>query len=625
MKDGKTYGTTDKLFLDEWYDYYKRGISFIEGGCYELALSDLREATRIRFADKAFARTYGMHFMRYFPHREMGYIFYLLGDEINAQKQLELSLKQQFSDKAQYYLNKVRSSIMKKKSGFIAGPEIILHPPFNQDHIWIKESPVIISASFSDLNYVSQVMLAGEPVFLSSSSQRIDLKKELFLDAGIHKIILTAKNLAGAHTIKTILVHIDRAGPIINIKRIDWEKQLIYGCLDDETAHMQLWIDNKHKFQFKGRNVAFSIHFKSSNKLIKLYVQDRLGNRTIALIQARNFMRTMVLLASAQQLNTAVYENPINNKPEIILYGWQSRNTVYTNHVRINGFFRGNKTTDKLIMNERTITTNCQDSTFFSQSIDLQKGDNSFVIKAVNKNEQIICSSLIHIFRKIPEPYQIKHRVNIRIPIIDLDIFDIPETIHCDQKENTVENAIAQLSCKNVNDFRDFFIRRLKTANRFQVSTDSQKNSRIVIYINIFETSQNIEIFIRFIHTETEHTFNIFDAYAEKNAPDIVQKLAIKLLEKIKRAYPLSEGIVVHANSNQLEIRGKENPFMNHWPMIIFRKNPMLYNPETGDALGADAEIISYAITNALIKNGCKAIPGKGRKVVISGDSAILK
>ena len=109
VKDGKEYGkTSGYIFRHKWWNYYERGISYAEGEFYEDAIGDFTQAINQRPGDQRMARTYGMHFIDYFPHRELGIIHYQRGDLAAARKELELSLSQYPSAKARYYLDRVR-------------------------------------------------------------------------------------------------------------------------------------------------------------------------------------------------------------------------------------------------------------------------------------------------------------------------------------------------------------------------------------------------------------------------------------------------------------------------------------------------------------------------------------
>jgi len=91
-KDGKFYGKTAGLFKAKWDDYYLRGLSYGEGRFWEDASADFLVAIQKRSEDQRRARTYGMHFIDYFPHRELGIAYFHLGKYEEAIQALETSL-----------------------------------------------------------------------------------------------------------------------------------------------------------------------------------------------------------------------------------------------------------------------------------------------------------------------------------------------------------------------------------------------------------------------------------------------------------------------------------------------------------------------------------------------------
>ena len=126
-KDGKQYGIVKSgTFRHRWWNYFERGLSYAEGQFYQNAVSDFQEAIRQREKDQRRARTYGMHFIDYFPHRELGIVYYETGDLQGAKTQLELSLSQFPSAKAQFYLDRVRKQLIKEEVKKALPPKLSL-------------------------------------------------------------------------------------------------------------------------------------------------------------------------------------------------------------------------------------------------------------------------------------------------------------------------------------------------------------------------------------------------------------------------------------------------------------------------------------------------------------------
>ena len=108
MRNGKEYGKVGGAFFrHRWWNHYERGLSFAEGEFYQEALADLKEAISQREKDQRMARTYGMHFIDYFPHRELGIVYYQIGNLEKAREELQLSLSQFPTSKARYYLDRL--------------------------------------------------------------------------------------------------------------------------------------------------------------------------------------------------------------------------------------------------------------------------------------------------------------------------------------------------------------------------------------------------------------------------------------------------------------------------------------------------------------------------------------
>jgi TolB-like protein len=95
-----------------WYNFYETGQGFMKRGDYDRALMAFQSAASMEFKDNKQARTYGMNFMEYFPHREMGVCYYNLGDLANARRELDLSQAFARSGRAQEYLSKVGSGVV---------------------------------------------------------------------------------------------------------------------------------------------------------------------------------------------------------------------------------------------------------------------------------------------------------------------------------------------------------------------------------------------------------------------------------------------------------------------------------------------------------------------------------
>lgn len=92
---------------DEWFKAYEAGIEAMKSKDYNQAIAKFREAMQVQNEDKRKIRTYGMHFIPYFPHRETGIAMYYLGNLEDAKRHLQVSMRQTPSKRAQEFLNKI--------------------------------------------------------------------------------------------------------------------------------------------------------------------------------------------------------------------------------------------------------------------------------------------------------------------------------------------------------------------------------------------------------------------------------------------------------------------------------------------------------------------------------------
>ena len=96
---------------DRWYNFYQDGLKLMKQKRYAEAIEKFDRALKTKKKDMLKIRTYGMHFIEYFPHREKGICLYFLGKMDEAQRELQLSIRQQYSARAQNYLNKITGGV----------------------------------------------------------------------------------------------------------------------------------------------------------------------------------------------------------------------------------------------------------------------------------------------------------------------------------------------------------------------------------------------------------------------------------------------------------------------------------------------------------------------------------
>ncbi|MBF0468386.1 MAG: hypothetical protein HQK61_05820 [Desulfamplus sp.] len=229
--NNKSYGVIDGVFRNRFWHYYERGVSYAEGRFFQEALADFDKAIALRPEDQRRARTYGMHFIDYFPNREKGIVLLEMERPEDAKQNLEKSLIQFPSAKAAFYIDRIREKLLKNNNivnrdkSTPSSPLIELRVTpavagngMATDEIWTKEDPVILNGEINDVHYVSELLINSDEIFLGHASEHVSLNHPLTLEQGHHELHVHAKNLMGLESDKAIVIHVDREGPVIVIE-----------------------------------------------------------------------------------------------------------------------------------------------------------------------------------------------------------------------------------------------------------------------------------------------------------------------------------------------------------------------------------------------------------------------
>ncbi len=601
-KDETTYCRTRGNFTGQWYDHYERALSCMEGGCFDTAISDLDESVKIRDQDQRRARTLGMHFIDYFPHREKGLIHYLEGQYEEARSELELSIKYYPSAKALFYLDEVRKKIMEIERQAPTKPHLfIIFPELSEEKsIWTKDDPVIISGIANDeQQYISEITLAGKPVFIEASSKSVEFTENLVLDQGRHEIDIVARNLLGGEADRRIVINVDRTGPIIILEKFD-PGVSITGYLYDESGDISLFVNNKPVEVPKGMDVEFNVRLDPDVQDVTLQAKDKLGNETRTNVSEGMSTNISPVPMLAQNSSDAVIDNSRvfsvlsgsvkSQAPEITLKGWSNRETVFKKSVNVQVEVRSRSNIEKISINGKPRVIHRSGRIIsFNYFARLKQGKNTFRITALNKSGHTSIKN-ISITRNIPEAFQLKNRYSLTMNPFD-----------------TTGRKPGQVM------FQYYFLEDIISRNRFQISARkeledilhhegfslSRKSDADMIHSVllgvIYDTKNGIEIAARLVDVESRETLATADVYDDYKHNLSFASMAKKLSEKLHRAVPLMDGSITRIMENRIVITPEKwipvkGKLKKSWPLVLYREK----TPE--DRMrGSDTEIICDA------------------------------
>ena len=289
IRDGQEYGVTQGAFRGRWWNYYERGQSYGDGRFWKDAETDFRAALTQDNTDRRRARTYGMHFIDYFPHRELGVSLFHQGRYDPAIEALSRSLSQEVSAEAQYYLDRARAAKIKAEGLDREAPRITLAHP-SPDHL-TNASNLTVEGRAADDTFVGEITVNGEPVRIDLSAPEIAFKMKVDLKMGDNSITVAATDLAGRTRETTVTVQCDRAGPLLNIDRLVREGNggRIEGYAYDDAGIRSITVGETAILQSPGSEIRLDhpVALPVGDEPVLVVAEDTAGNRTRAEIIPR--------------------------------------------------------------------------------------------------------------------------------------------------------------------------------------------------------------------------------------------------------------------------------------------------------------------------------------------------
>jgi tetratricopeptide (TPR) repeat protein len=583
IKDGKEYCKVDGHFTYRWYDYYERALSCADGEFYDEALSDLDKAIAQRDQDIRMAKVWGMRLRDYFPHREKGVIYYSQGRDEAAKAELERSLKDEESDKAQKWLDKVRKRLMEQEEKPRSVPRIFINDLSDTKEIWTKDSPVILSGRAEDEQYISELTIGSIPYLIETSGKQVGFEKKLNLDQGAYPIKITAGNLRGGKAEREITVYVDRSGPLIIINQFDPAVRVLKGYVYDESGDLSLSV-NGEKAELSGvpnlqfGKAGFSIPLKPDNSVINLVAADKLGNQTEVKVSPEEippgpplrkggenaFLQISPLTAVNKFSDIMADTEPFSiagllisnsQSPRITLE--EMPDTVFSETVSLTGRVSGKSEIQEVLINGEPIHRAQGRILFFNHSVRLKEGENKIAVTAKEGEAEAVQEMVI--IRQLPEVFKPRYRCAFKT--------DTFETIAFSEMGN--------LSAGNA--FQPIFLESLTEKKRFQIKMADTAPSRFMLKGHVYTSRNGIEVVAEVVDTETLKILSTEDArgiyidiYTESDEISVLKSVAGDLSEKFHRAFPLVKGRIFEKQGERFFCAAMENEQIRlEWPLVV--------------------------------------------------------
>jgi tetratricopeptide (TPR) repeat protein len=640
-KDGKLYGKTEGLFKARWDDYYVRGISYSDGGFWNDAAADFARAIEKRSADQRRARTYGMHFIDYYPNRELGIAYYNLKKYQEAIKALEASLASEETARAKYYLDKARAAWLNETRLDKATPAVAVEfpPPAYRT----KELAIAVKGKASDDFFVSNIVFNGKPSKLELSQKEISFQEEISLQAGKNVITLQSVDILGKSSMPfTLEVKVDREGPLVfvEVAPAGGSAVLVSGAIYDKSAVAKIRIHNRdiapQGMLLVKLNERFELTGPADEASLQFEAADSLGNVTKGLGAARSSAGTHNALSINDLPRVAsagsfmAFAKQEGRASEIELRGLRDGLAVYLDSITVQGNVRSAEGIDDLVVNRQSLLSAEEDPSItpflklvrengdrplaFSITLPLKEGQN-IIAAELSDTRGVKTSDRLAITRNIPRVMQVGSRLSIAI----LPFTEVKKT------GDSLQGYVQTFLNRSFTEQQRFSI---VERDRLRNVLDDQQLSRkgdfdqetalrlgrlvgcdAVLCGSIASSPESIEIIGQLLDTGTATVLSENDVYWEGEMTAGFKGVLDDLALKFKKHLPLCEGMVTKYmpnNSVVIDV-GQSQLIRQGMKFLAYQETAPLIDAESGMNLGSDTDILGQLATREVTPVSCKA------------------
>jgi len=638
VKDGKEYGVVEGSFRHRWWNYYERGLSFADGQFWNEAKSDLIQAVKQRDKDQRMARTYGMHFVDYFPHRELGVAYFHKGNYDLAEKELETSLGMVDTGKAKHYLNLVRKKKLELSDADKASPLITLDSASRQA---VSNSLRFeLKGEVRDDYYARNISINGQPEFIELSAEKIPFTKEIKLKKGLNKINIKSADLLGKVTEKTIEVFGDFEGPALQMKNladgdsVAHETIVLNGALADATGITELKVNDQIMAYDKEKEISFALDIKldeGENKIL-LAATDAIGNTTTGELNLtyKPMLALERKLPPNRFLGTQHHKEPVmlafsgstgSGYAKGLLYAaakaafrlnfkdLTKEQTVYYDTLYIDGTATGTYEVESVTINGEPLLIIPGRTVYFNQLMELSEGENPITIEVTDVKGNTSAKTAV-VNRQIPKVQQIGSRMSLAVLPFEMkgeagmasemvydniiDAFVDQERFHIVTRGAELE-AVLQEQKLSQTDLVD-----KSTAVRVGKLVAAES----VLMGSVRETGESIEIYARLVNTETSSIMEAKDVFGQDKSLPQIQYLTNGLALKLKHSFPLVEGMVIKVSGKGIYADfGSFKNIKKEMRFIVFQQGEVIKHPVTGKVLGSETKKLGVATVEKVFED----------------------
>ena len=613
-------------------------------------IADFQQAlgTRLGQRDQRRANTYGLHFVEnYFPHRELGIIYYQLGRYDEALDELSTSLEQTESAKAKFYINRVRRALLQQTQQDVNPPRVVIEAP--RDGVLTNQQTLNVTGYATDDTYVSKVVINGEPLFIELAEPRQNFSQEMILDDGPNTLTVVAVDLQGRQTESQRTVVLDRHGPLLSVISLDLEggpRVRVEGALSDQSRIT--------RFQLAGQPVPVpaspdgqfrqEVSRPAGAQELPFEVEDAAGNITRGAIalradagrrQGQLRFEPAVRWASSTAADVMSDAMPWaglpmwmaqqegakdQDPPNITLLEFDAQQVIYDDAIYLEGRVTDASFIQAFAIDARPHLRHTCKQLFFNFQARLQPGPNGFIIEARDEWDNRV-ERAIRVVHEPPPQRHIKSRLQVALApfanksetsTLAASVFDhLSGALHEQKRFDLVDATLATSQ------------KPLEQAPDAAKAGEALGAEAMLIGSAIeSEENQSLEVIARFVDVQSATVLAVEDVYGERLTSRDVKTLMAGLAIKLRRRFPLREGTIWELADDTLWIEFPEaHGIQKGTRLIVFEEGRTLTRGNRSRRLPArklgEARIEEEAdLWGARLLPGAKPIDVEKAKVV---------
>lgn len=632
MRDGREYGIISDSFTGDWRNCYERGRSFAEGGFHAEAIADLLRAIAGNEKDQWETAPSGRNRIDYFPHRELGILYYQRKEYDKAIAELECSIDSTPSARAAYFLDKARAARIERYDLDRTPPELYLETT-TADEITNRLTKIVKGIA-SDDNFVASITVGNRRVDTEPAARRKIFSTEESLDEGENRIRVVVTDLAGKSTEQHLTIYSDRKGPRIEIEELSIRNGRMYlqGNVSDDKGLASLSINNE-RWPITGRAAGYNFKLALPDEKITIVAADLAGNITQAVIREHEAgseeagppFRVEEIIshpANTEELPESDFPAlppPAGSPPAVdvtppyirIQKPGPDENT-FADTVLLEGMVSDASLLVYISINGESVPNRNGRKVFFSQLKKLSPGPNTFHIIAADEQGNKVYKT-IQVHRLIPVIRRIESRM--ALVVLPFDVTGETSRTGIMFRDRLIDSFIDQGRFRVVEKSEiDSMLREQQWDGALPMNPElaayigKKVAAEAVVTGSVIETRGSLEIMGRLIDVATGTILAANDVFGEGTESALPDHLLDQLALRFKRDVPPAEGSLLEVRGNEVLIdAGTDKKIKPAMQFICYREGPPASHPVTGQSIAPEPQILAILKVEEVEGDFCRA------------------